>query len=440
MGCKPRADQSDVKHTFGVTRRDLLQPQQPCEQANFTTKYPVADAYIRRLAVHIANANPKTLSGAFAPGRFCFSLNESEAFNAMASARFMLVELNAPILLYTASDAEVASVLAHELAHVVMRHDVAIHPDVEHLPEVAKLVAEAAGFEAEVQKHRAAGDLVADEKRAHLQALRSRLAASYPKFAAAVKRMDELNVEALALLKKAPFSLGVPNEPLPQSQMSPYDDDSLDAAGKARYAAMRDEFSKASSVARDVVWKNQTKAERDADWAFFHRSSKASKAGFDASAKASAAHEKIAAVTEKTLGRDVAANWTEAEADEVGYELYLRAGFVDEGFTWINRVVAQIEMNKLDKGLLTSDEVLAECLKERKNLNEGIVRGSASHPTSCWRLSDIRLKEDKDHEVEYAPLKAAAKTIDLPGTPTLDEARKEIEAAKPDDESGQKSQ
>ena len=63
-----------------------------------------------------------------------------------------------------------------------------------------------------------------------------------------------------------------------------------------------------------------------------------------------------------------------------------------------------------------------------------------TQPTSCWRLSDIRLKEDKDHEVEYAPLKAAAKTIDLPGTPTLDEARKEIEAAKPDDESGQKSQ
>ncbi len=428
--CKPRQSASEVKHVFGATRRDLDEPSTPCDASSYKSKFPVADAYLRKLTAHIAARNPNTLSGVFSADRLCVDLHDTDEFNARAMSRFMLVMINRPILEFAASDAEVASVLTHELAHVTMRHDSAVHPDLMKDAAGQKLVAEEASLAADGRALRAAREKLAAEERAHHQAERVRLSAAHPDFGKAVARMDQINAEGAKLVGRELSDFGPANTPYPMSQLTFIDTDGMDAAAKRRIDALRDEFSKASDLARDVAWKARPKEARDAESKFFDQTIELSKRESDNLRALTDQRAKVEKRTIELLGAEAAANWMEAEADEVGYELYLRAGFVGEGFTWINRVVAQIvELKNTDGGLMSADQVLEACMKARVDQKAPIARGAGDHPTSCWRLADIRLKEDEDHKADYAPLKAAASLENLPGSPTLAEAKKELESA-----------
>ncbi|RYZ55920.1 MAG: hypothetical protein EOP07_13280 [Proteobacteria bacterium] len=109
--------------------------------------------------------------------------------------------------------------------------------------------------------------------------------------------------------------------------------------------------------------------------------------------------------------QDVLQNWTEQEADEVGYEIYIRAGFKDsiyseDSFDFPNsdsdgtlREACLISLNEAKKGRLVS-----------------ILRGGDAHPSECWRRYDISILENKKHFKDYSDLwKSAIQTTIFPG-------------------------
>lgn len=107
---------------------------------------------------------------------------------------------------------------------------------------------------------------------------------------------------------------------------------------------------------------------------------------------------------------DLSFNWREQEADEVGYELYFRAGFEPS------------EMSGFERSLIVEEEY-QKCLDDRVKLKVLPTRGTRSHPEHCWRIYDRMVLEPEFDEDVYAPLMENAKTVTLfPG---------ELDALKP---------
>ena len=87
------------------------------------------------------------------------------------------------------------------------------------------------------------------------------------------------------------------------------------------------------------------------------------------------------------LGPEAAANWKEEEADEVGYEIHLRAGFVSDAYADLFK---KLETYK-NKG-------------EQPDYSGTIERGTKDHPSNMWRLHNITKVESLLHSEEYRTL------------------------------------
>ena len=86
----------------------------------------------------------------------------------------------------------------------------------------------------------------------------------------------------------------------------------------------------------------------------------------------------------------MAANWNEQEADEIGFELYTKAGFA---------IASMKETFGNMKRALSSPNT-AQMQKEDKLLEEICERGAGSHPATCWRIKNFD-KEYLDHKEQY---------------------------------------
>jgi hypothetical protein len=116
-GCKPRAKDSSLKHIVGEVRtegtRALCQePAQP--------EFPLAHAYVRSLMRAIASANPDTLRDDLAVENICLTVVKNTELNAFAKSEKNAIEFNTGLILKASVDSELASVLAHEMAHLAM--------------------------------------------------------------------------------------------------------------------------------------------------------------------------------------------------------------------------------------------------------------------------------------------------------------------------------
>lgn len=84
---------------------------------------PKSTKYITALFNHITAANPDVFRGDLDPAKFCLSVNLDESINASAYINSRSIEFNAGMLLAFKSDEQVAAVMGHELAHIVRRHN-----------------------------------------------------------------------------------------------------------------------------------------------------------------------------------------------------------------------------------------------------------------------------------------------------------------------------
>lgn len=92
---------------------------------------PVAREYLRSLALAVFEANPETFSGRYDRSKFCFNVEPSADINGSASVATGALTLTSGAVLQAGNDADLVSLLCHELAHVTMQTPFTRHEKVE---------------------------------------------------------------------------------------------------------------------------------------------------------------------------------------------------------------------------------------------------------------------------------------------------------------------
>lgn len=98
--------------------------------------------------------------------------------------------------------------------------------------------------------------------------------------------------------------------------------------------------------------------------------------------------------------KEFEANWSEQLADEIGLELYLRAGWPLDGFVSMFKAMAaedsiKLGQNKNSKMASANGDSQSKCL-----------RGEESHPNLCWRIENAS-KEYEKHRSIYSAFQSS---------------------------------
>jgi predicted SprT family Zn-dependent metalloprotease len=426
-GCRTRTDASAVKHEFGETRREPSQPLIDCTE-NPSPKAAERVRYLRSIAETIAAANPLTFTGPYAIEKFCFAINETAALNAFALANQRRILFNSGTIETATHDAEIAATMAHELAHVTMQHTTAVHPLVEKNAEWQSLRRDMADLgesrtivEAQKDQLQQTLDALYQEQIAgreggfppELKSQRIRFQDQFCRLYRLVAGLEEgigaafsaswqkairtkYEIDAIYSLPQ-PLSdappqaceLGFPDEGAEPS-LATFDADVT--ALEVSAARLRDAMTPvlgAEVIAKFAALLAQSKT-------LFLKLN-------DINDSSKAKREAMAALVAAILDKETQANWTEQEADEVGFEFYLRTGFSPVFYNWTSTLMLQ------DQIVSCRDQIAALAA------GSGHIpfRGTDSHPKSCWRIYDISFYESQKHADDYAPLLPAATKIDI---------------------------
>lgn len=121
-GCK--LNSSNLRHEFGATRIGVDESMfEPCDRSEFDPKYSEANDYLTALGAEIMRKNPETFTGVYAPEKICIYVTNDSVAGASTSPRKRTIQFTIGILRWFSNDAEVAAVLAHELAHIARMHN-----------------------------------------------------------------------------------------------------------------------------------------------------------------------------------------------------------------------------------------------------------------------------------------------------------------------------
>lgn len=126
--CKhTQTENSGVKHEISATPRGqgAIQPGdcKPGSAFNSIKKeadYADAARYVESIAKSIIDANPSVFKDDLSFDKFCFYVIRDDEFNAFATPPSANVVFHDTMLIRMRNDAEVATKLAHELAHLTM--------------------------------------------------------------------------------------------------------------------------------------------------------------------------------------------------------------------------------------------------------------------------------------------------------------------------------
>lgn len=285
-----------------------------CKEEEITGPEASYRSYIREQLEILAKANPKTFSDELAPSKFCIVPIVYEDIDAGASIDGSLF-INTGVLRATETDAQFAAVLAHELAHITLRHGATELKDfVQSHPQYQTEFAE----------------LESQEK--------------------AITRFDKLKI-------------------VPEGEWTAYLD-SLRSQVRKKWNAAR---AKGSPVAMKGL-----ECESINTWIKDEPLRAAIRPKLPASDyEASLCLQFFAEFYSEDQQATRLALWKEIEADEVGFEFFLRAGFPEDEYAQFFSNVARLEGGERD-----------------------CRRGNKDHPSDCWRAENIR-----------AELKAHAKDI-----------------------------
>lgn len=114
----------------------------------------------------------------------------------------------------------------------------------------------------------------------------------------------------------------------------------------------------------------------------------------------------------------------ESEADEVGLELYIRAGFEPQHYP--GRFVSKLQRKAATDS--TFKNALEECHAWIKG-GKDIPKVEGTHPAACWRIYNLSVSELTKHEKDYAPLLDRTLIVDVDGTgAAFAEMQREVEA------------
>lgn len=427
VSCKSRDSvSSETKHTFGKTRREPTGELGDCTQKTFQelarrddVESPEATAYVRKIAAQVMKANPDTFSGVYDPSKICLYVVKRSDVNASAASDIRNIFFNTGMLEIMDNDAELASVISHELSHITMQH--VMDQPYEKLEES--------------EEWKTAGRKLQDE----LKAIEAK---SQAIFAENNKLEEQLGQQGAELDQKASAAMNSEREALTKEAQSiqtelldsdsKYPADSIERdllrglwmailPGKPRFYGIPREEDKlqepdAIQLLPDLVNKIKNHNDRvkalnekekkafPTQWAALEKTIKSIRevpARLAVVSEESAQKEKeILALKEKIVGSALY-NWAEEEADDVGFELYLRAGWSPAFYS-----------NIFFKHLAAKNEDVAAC-KALLQVQTEPERGKGFHPSNCWRVYNATIEEMNDHKHPYSELVKNANRLDL---------------------------
>jgi len=351
---------------------------------------------------------PAVFVGERAPGKFCFLATENleNTLNAYAfiAARTILFE---PFdFTALASEPALAGALCHEIAHVTMGNESkqGVRQDVHDKvfgQQRFKTGYAAAKAQCEKTSHLLIDPLI----------LARALGKSSPKLPAVTK----LTRDALIYILTYLLALDGMADFVP---MATY----LCTQKLAIYRLLADEIDRPPAEALDAdqqkAWDQARQDVRDI--------TASRKTGSQDASKSLYAGLALIADLGKALDAAYGAgelaylNWVEQEADEVGYEMCLRAGTDVTQFPYIHRYVMQHA---------TEDRVekLDACLAEIAS-GEIPDRSTLTHPSACFRLYDLVIREPRIHQAQYGALAQRTAIRELLPAARLAQVKATIEA------------
>lgn len=400
FSCRPSNvdNSSNLQHVVGKTRVDPSTPLKPCvrpeEQKN---------AYLDKILDHITSKNPETFSGPYARENLCIGLNPSLAINAFADPSSGSLFLLGGLVMKSDHDSEIAAVVSHELAHITMQSG---SMSIENsYPELLTHADYKAGAEAVVAAQKAfdtAGSAMMTDA-GPLMILVAQL--SDKETDEQRKKLADLDAQGKAELETYKTELNPLMDEMVQILMDPdtapeqkqekWDDlmlrlQALMRKFEARTIANWD--AKMDVMAEIAAAQGQAVAWADARTLYTNTRN----AFYAARGRQEQSKVELETLTEKYMGHGALRNWMEQEADEVGFELYLRAGFDPSWF--VSMYWSFLDQNK-------NTSAVKQCRDLFQKLAQGEtvdspLRGILSHPSDCWRIFDISQNELRAHHAQ----------------------------------------
>lgn len=133
-------ESSSVKHDLGKTSRTREEPMSSCVTPEPNEGLGEVVDYVRKVSNDLAKGNEDIFRDDLAIERFCFQVQGDSEISATADSRDGTITISPRSILNLESPAQLASILAHELAHVTMNHlDLDQHPDLSENNEYQEL-------------------------------------------------------------------------------------------------------------------------------------------------------------------------------------------------------------------------------------------------------------------------------------------------------------
>lgn len=116
---------SSPAQTTGIELRRstaVTLPAQNCEEQAVPPELQNALALVRQIAHRIMSANADVFYGDISPAQICILPDVTQSQRAWAEADIRTIRIEAGMLLRVQNEAQLAFVIAHELAHIALRH------------------------------------------------------------------------------------------------------------------------------------------------------------------------------------------------------------------------------------------------------------------------------------------------------------------------------
>lgn len=383
--CKPASDpSSDPQHQFGntVVRSEVFQK---CEKVEPQPQLTQTYAYLASLKDYIARANAQTFTGNLAPQNLCIVLSAfNKGVGGGAFGDSGKIEIERMTVSQSANDAELAFIVCHEMAHVAMRH-----------MRMTQSGPKGESFNFSNGKGPEHYFRQLDQKPGYRE-LKNKLDQLNQRYAALGPEIEKLNSESQSMLKRA-----VPVEIINQAKANP------EGAKNAL------EWFKRCSTddCRRLKELEQKKTSLEGERFDLHV------------AQIPAQEYAVYKFISDYVPRDVFITWAEREADEVGLEFCMRAGF--EPRSLLNTRSRRLSSSSAADGLSSLEKcrsAINQALPKVQTsadpwgrVNEiPIAEGNVGdHPDDCWRLFNLE-RELIIHSKDFRPFMKNLKTV-IPG-------------------------
>jgi hypothetical protein len=454
---RPVNDDAQVKHIAGQLSRpnQIKLTPETCYYDKMHTSSGRKDVnqYLQKIFERITSANRDVFTGPYAAENFCISNAPENYINAFASphGRIMFTD---KMVLSAIQDATIAFVMAHEAAHILMQHSAMTviagknsyvdHPWLannqewqnftkDHLaknPDSAQKLADAQTVLNAASKQRE--DFIAPIRRFLSPATREietrgrAILDNLNKKAMAINSDVEKLTQELAELKQSPY----------YTNMSDDEKRALEEYYAARISAVL-EASPVLIYGVATARKELDKINKSVDeesgralssslggvlgkqWKKINDEYTSAKMVVDSLIADDDFNSKtLMDKASQLIGYDYNRyNWMEAEADQVGLELFMRAGFSPQGSEELFKILIQ-SVADLSGDNEKKKNAVPECLTRLSELKSGSrtdlpERGRLSHPESCWRLINTQYTELKLHADHYQSLLKNAHDVEV---------------------------